>query len=60
MNATTELRKVYKANQCTDAADVQYAIAEVTRIAAVYGWTPALRARMASLFRRNVKFSPAY
>jgi len=51
MNATTELSKVYKANQCSDASDFEYAISEVTRIAHKYGWTPAVRARFVSLER---------
>jgi hypothetical protein len=51
MNATTELRKVYKANQCCDASDFEYAISEVKRIAHKYGWTPSLRARFVSLER---------
>jgi hypothetical protein len=49
MNATTELRKVYKANQCCDPSDFEYAISEVKRIAHKYGWTPSLRARFVSL-----------
>jgi hypothetical protein len=59
MNATTELSKVYKANQCCDASDVQFAMDEVKRIAYKYGWTPALQARFVSLSKRNVKFSKA-
>jgi hypothetical protein len=51
MNATTELSKVYKANQCSDASDFEYAISEVKRIAHKYGWTPAVRARFVSLER---------
>ena len=47
--ANAELRKVYKANQCCDASDFECAISEVKRIAHKHGWTPALRARMASL-----------
>jgi hypothetical protein len=53
MNATTELSQVYKANQCCDASDFQYAMDEVKRIAHKYGWTPALRARMASLVKAS-------
>jgi len=49
MNAAAELSKVYKANQCCDAPDFEYAISEVKRIAHKYGWTPALRARIVSL-----------
>jgi hypothetical protein len=53
MNATTELSKVYKATQCCDASDFQYAMDEVRRIAHKYGWTPALCARMASLVKAS-------
>mgnify|MGYP005610511137 FL=1 len=53
MNTTTELNKVYKANQCCDTSDLEYAINEVKRIARRYGWTPALRARLASLEKAN-------
>jgi hypothetical protein len=49
MNATTELSKVYKANQCCDASDFEYAISEVKRIAHKYGWNAALRRRLVSL-----------
>jgi len=49
MTATLELSKVYKAHQCCDASDVQYAIGEVKRIANKYGWSIALSKRLASL-----------
>lgn len=54
MTASIELSKVYKANQCCDAADVQYAIAEVKRIANKYGWSIALCKRLASLQKVNI------
>ena len=53
MNATTELSKVYKATQCCDASDFQYAMEEVRRIAHKYGWTPALLRRMVSLVKAS-------
>jgi hypothetical protein len=53
MTASAELRKVYKASQCCDASDFQYAIEEVKRIAHRYGWNAALRRRIVSLEKRK-------
>lgn len=47
------LKYVYKANQCTDLSDVDYAIREVKRIAIEWGYTPALRNRLNSLEKRK-------
>lgn len=52
MKTTDQLKHVYKANQCTDLSDVDYAISEVKRIANG-DYTAALRARLNSLEKRK-------
>jgi len=47
------LKYVYKANQCTDLSDVDFAINEVKRIAKEWQYTPALRNRLNSLEKRK-------
>lgn len=47
-----QLQYVYKANQCTDLSDVNYAISEVKRIANG-NYTTALQNRLNSLEKRK-------
>lgn len=57
MTATTELAKIYKANQCTDLNDVEIAISEVMTLIKKYGQKPALNSRWSSLLKRKEKLS---
>jgi hypothetical protein len=50
-----KLSLVYKAKDCTDLRDVDTAIVGVYRLVIIYGWTPALRRRMASLTKKKRK-----
>lgn len=50
---TESLKYVYKADQCMDLNDVDYAIQEVKRIASEWHYTPALRKRLNSLEKRK-------
>lgn len=45
------LKRIYTRKMCTDIEDFDFAISECKRIADLYGWTPALRRRLASLGR---------
>lgn len=47
------LKHVYRADQCTDLSDVDFAISEVKRIAKEWHYTPALRNRLNSLEKRK-------
>lgn len=47
-----QLQHVYKANQCTDLSDVNYAISEVKRIANG-NYSASLRRRLYSLEKRK-------
>lgn len=49
---TTALIHVYKASQCTDISDVEFAISEVKRIANG-NYTPSLQKRLNSLEKRK-------
>lgn len=50
------LKHVYKASDCTDLNDVEYAISEVKRIANG-NYTTALRNRLNSLEKRKTQLS---
>lgn len=50
---TESLKYVYKANQCTDLNDVEFAISEVKRISKEWHYTDALRKRLNSLEKRQ-------
>ncbi len=52
MTAAALLKNIYTAKQCSDMSDCNYAISEVLRIAHTYGWSPALRSRLASLSKK--------
>lgn len=56
MTTQDQLKHVYKAQDCTDLSDVEYAISEVKRIAAG-NYTPALRKRLNSLEKRKTQLS---
>lgn len=46
------LKRIYKANQCTDFNDCDIAIKELYEIKNTYGYTKSLIRRMASLRKR--------
>jgi len=45
------LRQIYTAKMCADLKDVEFAMGESRALAARYGYTPAIRRRLASLSR---------
>lgn len=48
-----KLKDIYKASQCTDINDCDIALAQVKEIAHATGWTPALRKRDVSLYKKR-------
>ena len=52
---TKILAKIYKANQCTDLNDVNYAIAETRKAISRFGWTSTLSRRLRSLKSKENK-----
>jgi len=48
---THRLKQIYTAKMCTDLKDVNLAMREARLLAARYGYTPAIRRRLASLSR---------
>lgn len=56
MTTQDQLKYVYKASDCTDLNDAEYAISEVKRIANG-NYTKALRKRLNSLEKRKTQLS---
>jgi hypothetical protein len=51
-NVNDELKRIYKAVDCTDRNDCEYALEQVKRIEREFGSTPSTRARMRSLINK--------
>ena len=50
-----ELKRIYRAIDCTDKNDCEYAIQQVKTIEREFGSTPATRARLRSLIAKSKK-----
>lgn len=50
------LTQIYKARQCTDLNDVEYALQAVENLIRLNGWRPALTKRWCSLEKRKDHF----
>ena len=52
-NVNDELKRIYKAVDCTDKNDCEYALEQVKIIERRFGSTPATRARIRSLINKS-------